>query len=268
MSPLRTIVVPLDGSIASERALRPAHQLARATGATVELLSVLPVTLWTSRVEEAERYLEKHVADEGFERFDVSVLTDQPTADAIVGAAAQEDAIVCMGTHGHAGITEVLLGSTADEVVRQSDQPILFIGPHCDSEWSLPDGGNVVVAVDGSDASAEIVAPALEFAHQLGLRPYVVQVVAVGADALSEVGYLHELAESRGSADDAQWEVLHGDSPADAIADYVRVLPAALVAAATHGRTGIARVTAGSVATRIVRESPCPVLVRRPSSLH
>lgn len=266
MSPLRRIVVPLDGSIASERALHPAHELARATGATVELLSVLPVKLWTSRIEEAERYLEKHVADEGFERFDVTVLADQPVADAITGAAAPEDAIVCMGTHGHGGMAETLFGSTAEKVVRQSERPLFLVGPRCESRWTLRDGNNMVIAVDGSEASAEIVAPAFELARQLGLRPYIVQVAGVGADEVSGIGYLHDLATLPGSGD-AQWEVLHGDSPADAVAEYVRALPAALVATATHGQTGLGRVTAGSVATRIVRDSSCPVIVLRPRSL-
>ena len=185
MSELRTIVVPLDGSIASERALHPAHELARAMGATVELLSVLPVPLWTHRVEEAERYLEKHVADEGFERFEVRVVTDQAAADAILATAAPDDTIVCMGTHGRGGVTGALLGSTAEVVVRQSVRPILLVGPKCAPNRGLADGGTAVIAVDGSAASAEIVAPALELARELGLLSYIVQVLGIRADAVS-----------------------------------------------------------------------------------
>ena len=267
MSELRTIVVPLDGSLVSEHALHPAHELARTLGATVELLSVLPVPLWTHRVEEAERYLEKHVADEGFERFEVTVVTDQAVADAILAIAAPDDTIVCMGTHGRGGIRGALLGSTAEAVVRQSVRPLLLVGPKCIPHRELAGDGTAVIAVDGSAASAEIVAPALELAHELGLLPYIVQAVGVGADAASDVGYLRELATSHRFGDDAQWEILHGDSPAGAVAEYARGLGAAFVAAATHGRTGLDRITIGSVATGIVRESPCPVLVCRPAAL-
>jgi nucleotide-binding universal stress UspA family protein len=40
-----------------------------------------------------------------------------------------------------------------------------------------------------------------------------------------------------------------------------------MVAIATHGRTGVARVVLGSVAMKIVHASPCPVLVARPPRL-
>ena len=40
-----------------------------------------------------------------------------------------------------------------------------------------------------------------------------------------------------------------------------------LVAMSTHGRTGLARVALGSVATAVVRASLCPVLVNRPPLL-
>ena len=34
---------------------------------------------------------------------------------------------------------------------------------------------------------------------------------------------------------------------------------------ATHGRSGLTRITMGSVATQVVRHAPCPVLVTRPT---
>ena len=37
-----------------------------------------------------------------------------------------------------------------------------------------------------------------------------------------------------------------------------------LIVIGTHGRTGVARFLLGSVAERVVREAPCPVLVARP----
>jgi len=46
-----------------------------------------------------------------------------------------------------------------------------------------------------------------------------------------------------------------------------RELRPALVAVATHGRTGLARVTLGSVATAVLRRSECPVLVTRSNAL-
>ena len=56
-------------------------------------------------------------------------------------------------------------------------------------------------------------------------------------------------------------------SPVEAIVDYARDEKIELIVIATHGRTGLSHVLLGSVAERIVREAPCPVLtIRDPES--
>jgi universal stress protein A len=54
-------------------------------------------------------------------------------------------------------------------------------------------------------------------------------------------------------------------SPVEAIVDYAKELEIDLIVIATHGRTGLSHVLLGSVAERIVREAPCPVLTLRDS---
>lgn len=49
----------------------------------------------------------------------------------------------------------------------------------------------------------------------------------------------------------------------DAIVGYARDHAIDLVVIATHGRSGLSHVLLGSVAERIVREAPCPVLTLR-----
>jgi nucleotide-binding universal stress UspA family protein len=57
-------------------------------------------------------------------------------------------------------------------------------------------------------------------------------------------------------------EVRWGD-PVEAIVTYAGQTAIDLIAIATHGRTGLSHVLLGSVAERIVREAPCPVLTIR-----
>ena len=52
-------------------------------------------------------------------------------------------------------------------------------------------------------------------------------------------------------------------SPVEAIVSYAVDQRVDLVVIATHGRTGLSHVLLGSVAERIVREAPCPVLTIR-----
>jgi nucleotide-binding universal stress UspA family protein len=49
-------------------------------------------------------------------------------ADIIVQTAKEQKCdLIVMGTHGHGGIADVLIGSTAKRVVRQSTIPVLVI---------------------------------------------------------------------------------------------------------------------------------------------
>lgn len=59
-----------------------------------------------------------------------------------------------------------------------------------------------------------------------------------------------------------RWIVREG-SPADEILAVAREQPIDVIAMGTHGRTGLRHVFAGSVAERVVRESPVPVFTTR-----
>jgi nucleotide-binding universal stress UspA family protein len=51
--------------------------------------------------------------------------------------------------------------------------------------------------------------------------------------------------------------------PVEGVVDYAHDAAIDLIVIATHGRTGLSHVLLGSVAERIVREAPCPVLTIR-----
>ncbi|MCK6626823.1 MAG: universal stress protein [Anaerolineae bacterium] len=51
--------------------------------------------------------------------------------------------------------------------------------------------------------------------------------------------------------------------PAEAIVDYARQHEVSLIVMSTHGRTGLARWVYGSVADKVLRGAPCPVLLVR-----
>ena len=60
--------------------------------------------------------------------------------------------------------------------------------------------------------------------------------------------------------------VRHGD-PSHEIVDYAREKKMDLIVMATHGRTGLSHVLMGSVAEKVVRHSPIPVLTVKPEAL-
>lgn len=56
-------------------------------------------------------------------------------------------------------------------------------------------------------------------------------------------------------------------APAEEILRAAQAMKADLIVMGTHGRTGLARLLAGSVAEQVMRRAPCPVLTVRPPSL-
>ncbi|MCG8554413.1 MAG: universal stress protein [Proteobacteria bacterium] len=62
---------------------------------------------------------------------------------------------------------------------------------------------------------------------------------------------------------DTQIKLIAEDSPADALTKYAKDNGVDLIVVASHGRTGLAHLLIGSVAEKVVRHSPCPVIVAR-----
>ncbi|NIJ12285.1 nucleotide-binding universal stress UspA family protein [Saccharomonospora amisosensis] len=143
--PSRTIVVGVDGSPASEQALRWALTEAQRCGGQVHAITVrrrddlLPGTTFAlqpygrrpTRTEESLRdSLRSQVATLAGTAAAVtavteSVVTGDPAAE-LSKASASADLLV-LGSHGQRAFTEVLLGSVAAECVRHAQCPVVLI---------------------------------------------------------------------------------------------------------------------------------------------
>lgn len=131
--PYRHILVPLDFSESSRRALDEAGDLASRTGATVTLLHVLELPA-AGLVPEAE-HRATTLLDEWGElveqktrtRVTRLVKTGAP-AQQILASAADDPSIdlIVLGSHGRTGITRMLIGSVAEKVVRHAQRPVLI----------------------------------------------------------------------------------------------------------------------------------------------
>lgn len=103
----------------------------------------------------------------------------------------------------------------------------------------------------------------LHVAENFFLRPAMNDPYALRAAAARQ---LEDCLTAEDRADRAAHAVLQvSDDTAEAITDYARAKPIDLIVVGTHGRTGVSHLLAGSVAERVVRTAPCPVLtVRHP----
>ena len=145
MSPIRSILCPVDFSTSSDRAAVYAVGLARSLGAAVHFLHAWEIPMYA--LPEGALVLPPEttvvVQEASQKRLDACVATHAgagvPVDGTLVeGFAAHEiiqkakelavDLIV-MGTHGRRGISHALLGSVAERVVRTSTVPVLTVPP-------------------------------------------------------------------------------------------------------------------------------------------
>lgn len=138
---MKTILVPVDGSEPSLRAVRLAAGLAKPDGRLLLLHVIQPVAavgyaharvleeLERAQREEADDLLEAAagVARELGVAVETRVHAGVPP-ESIADIASQQDAwMVVIGSRGRGPLTRILLGSTADRVVRLSNKPVLVV---------------------------------------------------------------------------------------------------------------------------------------------
>jgi nucleotide-binding universal stress UspA family protein len=271
---MTTIVVPLDGSAFAERAVRPAVSFA----ARLARGRVLLVTCDPDDIDAAQHQLDDRAAlFSDVVEVDTRIIRDGDPADTILATvAAESDALLCMATHGRGGLRATVLGSVANRVVCRSAQPIILVGPRWRTTLLPAERGRMLVCSDGSLSSASILPVAATWCDRLQLTAWLTEVV--GPDEDPEPAHrphpnreveaansrLEELAARLSTTTPASTKVLHG-SPGSSIAWFAEQLPAALIAMAAHGRSGLTRITMGSVANEVIRHASCPILITRPS---
>jgi nucleotide-binding universal stress UspA family protein/mono/diheme cytochrome c family protein len=143
---IRRILVPIDFSANSGRALDYAYALAQKFDATLHLVHVCEVpsmvtgsmdayavayTDWSQRLgEEAEREILKVRAGLPGVNVTSEVLFGNAARAIVTAATMQKADLIVMGTHGHGPVMHVVMGNVAERVVRTAPCPVLTVrGP-------------------------------------------------------------------------------------------------------------------------------------------
>jgi nucleotide-binding universal stress UspA family protein len=142
---------------------------------------------------------------------------------------------------------------------------------------------NILVATDFGEASDSALDYGRELATRFGAALHVLHVVEEIAAAFGVESYsafvpemqeeietaarrrLHELTVDSDGSGPRTISAIRTGPPVYAIVDYARQHGIDLIVLGTHGRGALAHLVMGSVAERVVRLAPCPVLtVRHP----
>jgi nucleotide-binding universal stress UspA family protein len=261
---LRTVIVPLDGSDIAQRALPVADALAAAHQAAVVLVNT-PATLEDDRLVPPAWLLD---AARTLEAADVRTdIVDTKWAVEGIRAVVEEadDPIVCMATHGRGRVGAAILGSVAQDVVRTVHAPVVLVGPHTDVERH-PGDGPLLVCHDGAPASSAVVPAAAAWMQAFGTGALLLHVShPLDTEAAHEPATVIDVAAAQLAAHGhVSVETVRDSYPVGVILDMARDRRVPAIAMSTLGRSGLSRMTLGSVAASVVHAAPCPVLVCRP----
>ncbi len=140
----KRILVPVDGSPTSTRGLDEAIRLAKLTGASIRLVHVLDQMVFMTGMETytldvigilkeaGERIVQEmkaRVAAGGIEATSfVSEALAGRVCDVVAEQAKAFDAdLIVLGTHGRRGVGRLLIGSDAEQIVRNASVPVLLV---------------------------------------------------------------------------------------------------------------------------------------------
>lgn len=140
----QTILVPVDGSECSNLAFKHALELAQALGAKLSLLSAVedPVQyvyglpevgaylpeLYVDLKKAAEKTLFDLEQEARSSKVEVkTILTEHRKPEEAILEHEKDHDLIVMGTHGRRGLSRMVLGSVAENVLRRSSKPYLFV---------------------------------------------------------------------------------------------------------------------------------------------
>jgi len=286
----KKILVPLDGSQLSQRALEPALAMGTYTGAELLLVRTPVVDTLSFAATESKHAEARHDAlvyletvRKSSEQPDLHIQTrliEGDVAGAIVDTALSEQVdLIVMSTHGYSGLTRWVLGSVTEKVLRSAPCPVLAVRAARHPQ-------KVLITLDGSTLADSAIAPGIAVAQSLNAAVTLLRVVPRVAingkldeherglsrrmqeDLIEEAkGYLHARSASCAPLERSvtiKSEVRIG-SPAEIILEHVETYGTDLIVMATHGRTGLIRWVYGSVTAKVLRGVNCSMLVTRPT---
>lgn len=137
--PRRCVLVPVDFSDASRESIRVGLELAEGPGG-VHLIHVLPPldsispgVVWGDmtderRVESARKFFKEFAEREGVPpEVTLAVRVGDPGLDVAEYAAEIAADLIVVSSHGYHGIRRLLMGSTAERILRHAPCPVLVL---------------------------------------------------------------------------------------------------------------------------------------------
>jgi nucleotide-binding universal stress UspA family protein len=267
---ISNIVVGTDESAEAAAAASWAASVARAHGAQLEFFEAVPGSAEQSpeRTEEIRAATRSRIADWLHPlEFSMAPTIVVEHGDATLLTARvllTSPDLVVVGSLPEEGTSRLALGSVVHALARQVASPVVTVPVGA----VAPDGGWIVVGVDGSDASRMALRWAEELAQPLMARVCAVYAFGDVYETFSpngDLGHDEPGAQSevraeakRSNVDFVERSAAH---PADALGAVAAERSASLIVVAARQRGSIGGLMLGATPDRLIHRPPCPVAV-------
>ena len=282
--PYARVLVPAGGQIVVLRVLPEIEPL---LGELAWTLDSAPEDFAGPNVDAARAALDAAIArlNDPDHRWETQVALGDPAEQILRAIEQRRIDIVTMTTHGRGAVGRTLFGSVADRVSSASPVPVLLVRPHApEQQPPIADLRRLVVPLDGSELAEAALPVAIGLARRYAIAVHLVRAIDYTAvlAPLSANGLMvsappeihNEMVETIRSETrkylasvvihlenqgvTASWTVPEG-SPFVAITEITK--SGDLIVMTSHGRGGALRWLLGSVAEKLVREAPVPILL-------
>jgi nucleotide-binding universal stress UspA family protein len=296
-TPISHILAATDFSECADQAVAYAGFLAAACPAPLDILHVVEVPpdmpsddavadrFFEQRRKEAERSLDElvrrlasgGVSAKGRQRFGI------PSQQVNAAASELHADLVVVGTHGQTGLPHILLGSTAERVVRGASCPVLTIRALREERQAVGSGTaavpralrRILCPIDFSRCSVDALEYAAQLVQGFGASFTILHVLEpVFFDLELGLGAVPDYEQTRARADSRLAETrealtkqgltvqtaISGGVLADSIVAVAQRDQCDMIVMGMHGRRGMPHFLTGSVAEAVLRRAHCPVL--------
>lgn len=269
---MKSIIVPVDFSEQSEKALKVAATLAQEHDSELLVLHMLelsPAIMADSGYVSQEQVV--HLIKIGEKRFAdfldkpylkglkiTPIIKHYKVFSEISEVAEKHNAdLIVMGSHGTDGLQEIFIGSNTERVVRTSEIPVLVIKG--DIAKFKPE--RFVFACDYKEESVPALQKAVALAKILKSKLHLVYINTPGDDFLSTEDIYNRVSKFLNIAQlGLEVEIYNDYNVEKGVLNYSETVAADLIGIPTHGRKGLSHFFMGSIGENIANHSNTAVV--------
>lgn len=271
---MKRILVPTDFSVRAENALKVAAQIARKNDFEIHVLHMLEIPgqmndaiTGATPIPEIMLFIRKakelmqHIKDRSF-LHDITIIDsiklEKATQGILTYSKENQIDLIIMGSSGTSGLTEIIIGSNTEKVVRLSPAPVMVIK----EENNDFNPKNIVFASDFSEEIKKPFQKILNFTKQFDAHLNLVTICSPNSFKTTALGnkimenFIKEFEIKNYST-----HIYNDISIEKGITNFSNEIQADLISLCTHGRTGLSHFFTGSISEDLANHIHKPLIV-------